>query len=223
MRKTGRKKEREVGKLVRETLSKHPEVMRTLPEGTMLHRVQPSKYDDNPINYKRDSDTRYADPNQQVGVYYLGGSEEVALAESFQPGQGVDDQAVAVAALERSSLHRLETERPLKLVDAGALASRALGRRLVDLVQAKGQGKEGYKLTRELSGACIEQGGEIDGLLYTSAVYAESGTLGGCNVVLFEGRGSQVKPIDYKPVVEAELSSRKTAVEFLESLGVVLE
>ncbi|MNN98279.1 hypothetical protein D3C81_2176320 [compost metagenome] len=66
-------------------------------------------------------------------------------------------------------------------------------------------------------------GQEIDGLLYTSAVYAKTGSIEGCNVVLFEGRKPHVKPIDHRPVMEVELATGETAVEFLESLGVVLE
>ncbi len=223
MSKAVKKSENDVAKDVEDTLTKYPRLVKQIPEGTILHRVQPSKYDSNPINYRPDSDTRYADPDQQVGVYYLGFSEEVAVAESFQPGQGTDNQPVRLSRLEQSSLHQLKTARTLNVVDVAGLANRATHHKLRDIVQAKGQGKEGYTLPRQLSQACMQQGTEIDGLLYPSAVYTVTGSMDGCNLVLFEGRDTQVEPIDYKPVTEVEFSNGETPVEFLDSLGVPLE
>lgn len=205
-----------------EHLSRHKDLTRTIPKDTELHRTQPSKYDATPINYKTDSDTRYADPEQKTGVFYLGFSEKVAIAESFQSGQGVDNQAVLQAVLDASSLHRYTTTRPLNLVDVGVLANRITNDKLRDLVQAKGQGAQGYKLTRALSQMCMQQGKQIDGLLYPSAVYSVSGSMVSCNLVLFSGRGTQVAPVDYKPVAGALLSDDETSEEFLESLGIVL-
>ncbi len=64
---------------------------------------------------------------------------------------------------------------------------------------------------------------EVDGLLYQSAVYTVTGSMDGCNLVLFEGRRRQVEAISHQLVMEALLLNGETAVEFLESLGVVLE
>ncbi|BBH47961.1 RES family NAD+ phosphorylase [Pseudomonas sp. KU43P] len=207
---------------VLETLRKYPDLIRQIAAGTALHRVQPSRYDDNPVNYRADSDTRYADPAKQIGVYYLGFTAAVAVAETFQPGQGVDDQPVRLSRLEASSLHQLKAARTLKVVDVAALANRATHHKVRDIVQAKGQGRQGYALTQKFSQACMHQG-EIDGLLYQSAVYTVTGTMEGCNLVLFEGRPTQVNAINHQRVMEAVLSNGETAVEFLDSLGVALE
>jgi len=64
---------------------------------------------------------------------------------------------------------------------------------------------------------------EIDGLLYQSAVYTVTGSMNGCNLVLFEGRTLQVLAMSHRLVVEAVLSNGQTAIEFLDSLGVALE
>jgi len=64
---------------------------------------------------------------------------------------------------------------------------------------------------------------EIDGLLYQSAVYTVTGSMNGCNVVLFEGRTLQVLAMSHRLVLEAVLSNGQTAIEFLDSLGVALE
>lgn len=218
-----KKHENDVPKQAVETLTKYPELVREIAAGVILHRKQPSEHDANPVHYKPDSDTRYADPEQKVGVMYLGFSKEVALAESFQAGQGVDDQPVTLSALEMSSLHQLKTARILNVVDVAGLANRATHHKLRDIVQAKGQGKEGYALTRQFSQACMQLGKEIDGLLYPSAVYSVTGSMDGCNLVLFAERGTQVEPIDYTPVTKVILSNGETAIEFLDSLGVSLE
>lgn len=65
--------------------------------------------------------------------------------------------------------------------------------------------------------------GEIDGLLYQSAVYTVTGSMNGCNLVLFEGRPTQVKAVRHRLIMEVVLPNGETAVEFLDSLGVPLE
>ncbi|MFJ4155795.1 RES domain-containing protein [Pseudomonas sp. NPDC089752] len=147
----------EIAGQVLEALNKYPELIRRILTDTSLHRVQPSRYDANPINYRADSDTRYADPAKRIGVYYLGFTEEVAVAESFQPGQGVDDQAVRLSYLEQTSLHLLKAARDLQVVDVAALANRATHHKLRDIVQAKGQGRLGYALTQQFSQACMQR------------------------------------------------------------------
>ncbi len=216
-------KESEVGKLVREVVESHAEATHILPEGTKLYRCQPSRYDENPINYRANSDTRYADPDQKVGVYYLGLSKTVAVAESYQSGQGVDTQAVKLSTLEQSSLHELVTVRPLTLIDVGPLANRAKHLKLRHLVDAKGQGREGYKETRELAKACMELGEDVDGVLYPSAVYTKSGSMASCNVVLFDGRMPQVESVSFEAVLTAKLETDELASEFLAASGVVIE
>lgn len=63
----------------------------------------------------------------------------------------------------------------------------------------------------------------VDGLLYQSAVYSVTGSMQGCNLVLNTGRSTQVEALSYQPLMQALLSNGETAVEFLDSLGVVLE
>ncbi len=212
----------EITDRVLETLNKYPEMLIQIPAGTFLYRVQPSRYDANPVNYRANSDTRYADPAKHTGVYYLGLSEEVAIAESFQPGQGIDDQPVRLSQLEQTSLHQLKTARELRVVDVAALANRATHHKIRDIVQAKGQGREGYALTQKISQACMHQG-KLDGLFYQSAVYTVTGSMEGCNIVLFEGRSTQVEAIRHQPVMAAVLPNGETVAEFLYSLGVALE
>jgi len=212
----------EITDQVLDALNKYPELLKQLPANTFLHRVQPCRYDANPVNYRADSDTRYADPSKRVGVYYLGCSAEVAVAESFQPGQGVDDQPVRFSQLQQASLHLLKAARKLCLVDVAALANRATHHKIRDIVQAKGQGKEGYALTRKISQVCMSQD-HVDGLLYLSAVYTVTGAMEGCNIVLFEGRSTQIQAISHQPVSIAVLPNGETVVEFLCSLGVALE
>jgi len=214
--------ENDIKRKVQQALNDYPELVRQIRIGTILHRVQPSRYDANPVHYRADSDTRYADSAKRVGVYYLGFTEEVALAESFQPGQGVDDQPVRLSQLEQTSLHRLKAARDLNVVDVAALANRATHHKLRDIVQAKGQGRQGYALTQIFSQACMQLS-EIDGLLYQSAVYTVTGSMNGCNLVLFEGRALQVIAMSHRLVLEAVLSNGETTIEFLDSLGVALE
>lgn len=224
MKKSRAENENDVANPVTEKLAKYPEVIRTFSMGTDLYRVQPSEFDASPVHYKADSDTRYAHPQQKTGVCYFGFSEEVAVAESFQSGQGVDNQAVPYSKLEQSSLHLLRTTRDLHLVDVVALANRSTPPlKLRHLVESKGQGKEGYVATRGLSGACMAAEPKVDGLLYPSAVFTVTGSLNGCNIVLFADRGTQVEPISHQLILETELSTGDTALELLESLGVVIE
>ncbi|MDZ3995540.1 RES family NAD+ phosphorylase [Pseudomonas sp. Teo4] len=222
MSRTVKQYENELTAPIAEAISKYPDLIRQILEGTVLHRVQPSRYDANPVNYRADSDTRYADPDKLIGVYYLGFTQEVAVAESFQPGQGVDDQPVRFSRLEGTSLHQLKAARILNVIDVAALANRATHHKVRDIVQAKGQGREGYALTQKISQACIYRN-DVDGLLYQSTVYSVTGSLKGCNLVLFAGRSTQIEAVDYQPVMEVVLSNGETAIEFLDSLGVALE
>ncbi|MNP63270.1 hypothetical protein D3C76_1586470 [compost metagenome] len=108
------------------------------------------------------------------------------------------------------------------MVDVAALTNRATHHKIRDIVQAKGQGREGYALTQKIARACMHQG-KVDGLLYLSSVYTVTGSMDGCNIVLFEGRSTQVEAIRHQPVMAAVLPNGETVVEFLDSLGVALE
>ena len=217
------KYEKDVVKQIVDTLKAYPELVRMIAANMDTFHVQDSEHDLKPPYYFTGSDSRYADPDQKVGVYYVGFSKEVAIAESFQPGQGVDDQPVRLSVLGKKSLHRMKTVRILNVVDVAGLANRATHHKIRDIVQAKGQGKEGYALTQLISQACMQLGVGIDGLLYPSAVYSVTGSMDGCNLVLFGERGAQVKSIGYTPVTKVVLSNGETAIEFLDSMGVSLE
>ncbi|MBB3272245.1 hypothetical protein FHW75_003436 [Pseudomonas sp. OG7] len=65
--------------------------------------------------------------------------------------------------------------------------------------------------------------GQVDGLLYPSAVYSVTGSMDGCNIVLFQGRSIQIEAIRHQAVSLAVLQNGETVVEFLYSLGVALE
>lgn len=201
-------------------LDNNPEVIRIVPVGTAFYRAQDSEHDDEPRFYNRKSNSRYGSPDLPVGLLYVGFSDTVAVAEVFQPPG--DDAPVEYAKLEQCSMHQLVAVRDLKLIDLPMLAN-LMGLKLRDVVQAKGQGSEGYKPTRALSKACMECGVDVDGLLYTSSVYSPAGTLEGCNAALFGERGEQVKPVSHKPLLKERLSNGKTPVKHLQDLGVSLE
>lgn len=201
-------------------LESSPVVVRIMPEGTLFARAQDSEHDAEPRFYNKQSDSRFGSADLPVGILYLGFSDTVAVAEVFQPLG--DDTPVAYAKLQQSSLHQLVAVRDLRLIDLPMLANLA-GLKLRDIVQAKGQGFEGYGPTRALSKLCMECGAQIDGLLYTSSVYSPAGTLEGCNAALFDERGKQVQRVSHQPLLNARLSNGKTAVKHLQDLGVSLE
>jgi hypothetical protein len=215
---TKTKQQNDVTDLVLNALKKNPSIMRTVSEGTELHRVQDATHDASPIHYARVSDTRYADPDQAIGVKYVAGSDVVAIAESFQ-GTGQDQRTVEASLLASKSIHRLKAVRDLKLVDVTVLAARSTKSPLHAMVNSRYD--DGYDLPRQLSQACM-QIPDVDGLIYPSAVLSPAGTFAGCNLVLFEHRPAQVLPLDYQPVLEVELSTGETAKELLDDLGVTL-
>lgn len=194
-----------------------------LEQGVTTARVQLTEHRD-PIYYnsKPDSNSRYAHLFRKVGVLYVALSSELAIAETLQHGQAGPGSPVSVSEIEARSLHQLQTVRPLKLVDVGLLTAGA-GFKPRDVVQAKGQGSEGYLLTQMISTVCMEHSQEIDGLYYGSSVYAPTGSSQGCNVVLFEGRDPQVVAFGAQPLMEAVLPNGSTAIEFLLDLNLVVE
>jgi len=186
-------------------------------------RVQLTEHKD-PVYYNRkpDSVSRYAHSKRECGVLYLAISPELAVAESFQHGQSGPGTPVSVKEIEERSLHQVETTRELKLVDLGRLAAFS-GLKPRDLIQAKGQGSEGYILTQTISTVCMEYSIEIDGLIYNSSVYDPASTSAGSNFVLFEERATQVVPVGATPLMEALLPNGETAIEFLVSLNLIVE
>lgn len=189
-------------------------------QGSTVARVQLTEHK-NPVFYNRqpDSDSRYAHRERKVGVLYLAISPELALAETFQ---GDQHSSVSVREIQDRSLHHLKVTRDLRLADVGRLSA-FLGFKPRDLLAAKGQGSEGYRVTQLISTLCMEHSHEIDGLIYSSSVYAPTGTSAGCNIALFEGRGSQVEPVVAMPLMEAVLPNGETAIEFLETLSLSVE
>jgi hypothetical protein len=195
----------------------HPQLWVEIKENEVLLRVQPTRYDDNPVFYNPDSDSRYADGSGNTAVLYLASSAELAIAETIQQGSSGPGTPVMRSEVEERSLHYLKVARPLRMVDAGMVIS-CLGKRPGDVTQPKGQGSEGYSLPQAISAACCEHDGEpIDGLVYRSGVYDPAGTPhAGRNLVLFEGRGLQVIPLNSIPLAQLVLSGDKTVFEFLE-------
>ncbi|WP_455921437.1 RES family NAD+ phosphorylase [Pseudomonas putida] len=171
------------------------------------------------IFYHPGSISRYSDPEQEVGVCYVAGSPEVAIAETFQSGREGHGSPVLVAEIRNASLHRLETARPLKLVDVQRLSS-YLGGKLGAITEARGQGESGYSVTQQLSGICMRSDSEIDGLIYSSVAYGRALSMEGHNLVLFEGRSTQLQAISALPVASVMLPGNITALELLLRLKV---
>jgi hypothetical protein len=206
---------------IKAIILKHPEVVRVIEEGTLLGRVQPTRHE-NPAFYNTDSDSRYGDLRKEIGVCYVAGSSEVAIAETFQHGAEGPSSPVLLTEIQERSIHQLRAARPLRLIDVARLAAFG-GQKLRQLVEAKGQGSEGYLLTQALSTAIMRDLGMFDGLLYTSAVFPAAASIEGCNLVLFGGRETQLVSISSNPLMDFELASGKTAIEFLLDLNVSVE
>ena len=194
-------------------LSNNPDIWVEIDADTSWARIQPTRYPD-PVFYNRGSDTRFGLREKEIGVCYVAGSSKVAIAETFQHGPGGPGTSVLMQDIMERSLHQLKAARTLKVIDVGQLAA-CMGWKLREIVQAKGQGSEGYELTQMLSAMCMRHGLEVDGLLYVSTVFPKAASLEGCNLVLFEGRETQLVPVSSEPLAEALLTDGKTAVEFL--------
>jgi hypothetical protein len=203
-------------------LSKRPELILEIDQGFKVFRGQPSMFDSHPPFYNPKSDSRYGDFLKAIGVWYVAGSREVAIAETFQHGQAGPGTPVLRSEIEGCSLHELETARVLRLVNVERLSS-YMGGKLRDLVKAKGQGSAGYLRTQMLSAAIMRLGSKVDGLYYGSTVFPSPGSRDGCNFALFDGCGPQLSPVSITPLVEVLLESDETAIEFLVGLKVSLE
>ncbi len=202
-------------------LERAPRTRLSLAVHTALYRVQSSKYDANPINYRFDSDGRFEHPEQLVAVAYYGLSREAAIAESFQPNyEGPERKVVKYSTLCNTSLHTLRTDRVLHLVDAAELVT-LFGVMAYQLMVPKGNEREGYQLPRWLTKVVSALG--YDGIMYNSAMYCPAGNQNGRNVVLFGGREKQLSPVSFHTLLEYALPTGETVLEFLESRGVIVE
>ncbi|MBF0638639.1 MULTISPECIES: RES family NAD+ phosphorylase [Pseudomonas] len=203
-------------------LSKRPELILKIDKGFEVFRGQPSMYDSKPPFYNPTSDSRYGDLWKAIGVWYVAGSREVAIAETFQHGRVGPGTPVLRSEIEGCSLHKLETARVLRLVNVERLST-YMGGKLRDLVKAKGQGSEGYLRTQMLSAAIMRLSIKVDGLYYGSTVFPSPGSWDGCNFALFDGRGPQLSPVSITPLTEVLLASDETAIELLVGLKVSIE
>lgn len=202
---------------------KHPEVIVEVEEGAPVFRVQ-TKQHKNPIFYNKreDSDSRYRDSTREIGVAYVATIPEVAIAETLQHGRGGPGTPVLMSEIQEMVVYQMAAARKLRLVDIGMANAFIGGRKLRDLVEAKGQGSDGYVLTQALSSAIMRYSEEIDGLLYNSHVFPAAAN-DGWNIVLFERKTPQLVPVSSEPLTEVELANGQTAIEFLADLSVTVE
>lgn len=194
---------------------------RSIGQATRLYRVQHASFD-SPLYYNRHSDTRYGDPQHIIGVCYVALSDIVAVAETLQHGRAGFASPVLRSEIAALALHQMEAVRKIRVVDAGVLARNA-GKRLKSIVASKGQGSEGYRYTQVLSDVVMRHAAQVDGILYPSQVYPISGSLDGCNLVLFEGRGVQLAAVWRLPLEELLLSTDETVGEALWRMQVPVE
>ncbi len=199
-------------------LKKHELPTVEVLKGRCFFRLQLSVYT-SPIFYNRDSDSRYGDGKKERGVFYVAGSDVVAVAEALQKGRGGPGTPVLISDLYEQTLHTLKSVRTLNVIDAAALA-RNSGKTLEAIVRHRGQSSEGYRYTQMLSALVMRHCAEVDGLVYPSRAYPISGSINGCNLVLFEGRSTQLVAVNHVPLMDTELSNGETAIELLARIQV---
>nr|WP_306218963.1 RES family NAD+ phosphorylase [Pseudomonas sp. Pse1] len=202
-------------------LERAPRTRLSLAVHTALYRVQSSKHDANPINYRLNAGGRFQHPEELVPVAYYGLSQEAAIAESIQPNYGEPERKVVkYSTLCKTSLHTLRTDRVLHLVDAAELVT-LFGFMPYELMLPKGDKLQGYQLPRLLTKVVSALG--YDGIMYNSAMYCPAGSQNGRNVALFGGRDKQLSPVSYHTLLEYVLPTKETVLEFLDSRGVIVE
>jgi hypothetical protein len=211
----------DVDLLIQAALSDHEIPYTMIDPGKTVYRVQPTERGDDPRYYNQSSAYRYSDREEKVGVCYVAGSGETAVAETLQHGKEGPDTPVLQSEIEARSLYTLTTARKLKMVDAAALAANS-GFKLDSIVASKGQEAEGYMLSQALSNACMKLA-DVDGIIYPSRVYPKTGSFEGCNLALFGGRESQLTPGCGIPLVDHEFSTGETIGEILIRLKVQVE
>lgn len=207
--------------VIENAIERHGLPTRRIAQATRVYRVQHQSFE-NPTFYNRNSDTRYGDPQKAVGVCYVAFSDIVEVAETLQHGRAGFASPVLRSEVAALALHELQTTRELLVVDAGALARNA-GQRLKSIVASRGQGSEGYLYTQLLSEVVLRQNAQMDGMLYPSQVYPVTGSLDGCNLVLFEGRGAQLQGVRHQLLEALLLSTDETVGEALLRMQVTVE
>jgi hypothetical protein len=216
------KKSIEVAKQqILEATKAYPLPTQLIKKGTPVCRTQESHYPE-PMFFNRNSNTRYGDPQHDIGVCYVAFDDVVAVAETLQHGQAGLKSPVLQSEIEERSLIQLETARDLVVVDAAALARNA-GKVLKTIVDSKGQGSRGYAYTQAMSDVVMRHDANFDGILYPSQVYPITGSLSGCNLVLFEGRDPQLTNKGKQPLEDVELSTGETVGELLNRMQVPIE
>lgn len=211
----------DVDQLIQAALSEHDVPYTVIKKGETFYRVQPTERGCDSRFYNRSSNSRYGHRDEQVGVCYVAGSGEAAVAETLQHGKVGPGSPVLQSEIESKSLHTLTTARELKLVDAGILAANS-GYQLDAIVASKGQKAEGYALSQALSAACMKLG-EVDGIIYPSRVYPKTGGYQGCNLALFEDRETQLMLDSDTPLVDYEFSTGEIITDILIRLKVQVE
>lgn len=210
----------DVDQLIQAALSEHGLPYTVFDQGK-VRRVQPTERGRDARFYNTNSNSRYGHREGKVGVCYVAGSGEAAVAETLQHGKTGPGSPVLQSEIERLSLYTLIIARELKLVDAAALAANS-GFKLDAIVGSKGQEAEGYMLSQALSAACM-QFEDVDGILYPSRVYPKTGSFEGCNIALFGGRETQLLLDCDIPLMDHEFSTGETIGEMLIRLKVQVE
>jgi hypothetical protein len=211
----------DVDQLIQAALSEHALPIIEFDQDNDLYRVQPTDRGDDSRFYNRSSNSRYGDRDGNVGVCYVAGSGEAAVAETLQHGKIGPGNPVLQSEIESKSLHKLTPARTLKLVDIAILAANS-GFKLDAIVASKGQEAEGYTLSQALSAACMKIA-DVDGVIYPSRVYPRTRGFEGCNLALFEGRETQLMLDSNSPLIDIEFSTGEVIGEILLRLKVQVE
>lgn len=219
--KKGVTKTDDVDQLIQAALSEHDVPCTVIEQGKTVFRVQPTEFGHDARYYNPSSNSRYGHREEKVGVCYVAGSGEAAVAETLQHGKEGPGTPVLQSEIENRSLYTLTTARELKVVDAAALAANS-GFKLDAIVGSKGQEAEGYMLSQALSAACMQLE-DVDGILYPSRVYPKTGSFEGCNLALFDGRKTQLTLDCDTPLIDHEFSTGEIIGEVLIRLKVQVE
>jgi hypothetical protein len=219
--KNGNTQTDDVDQLISLALSEHAIPYIMIDQDKTVYRVQPTEYGDDPRYYNPSTDYRYSDRDGKVGVCFVAGSGETAVAETLQHGKPGPGTPVLRSEIEARSLYTLTIARELKMVDAAALAANS-GFKLDAIVAAKGQEAEGYMLSQALTAACLPLR-EFDGIIYPSRVNPKTGSFLGCNLALFDGRDTQLTPESGVSLVDHEFSTGETIGDVLIRLKVQVE
>lgn len=211
----------DVDQQIHAALSEYALPITKFDQGIDLYRTQPTGRGEDSRFYNCSSNSRYGDRNGKVGVCYVAGSGEAAVAETLQHGKLGPGNPVLQSEIEGMSLHKLTAARTLNLVDVGILAANS-GYKLDEIVLSKGQRAKGYTLTQALSAACMKIA-DVDGIIFPSRVYHRARGFEGYNLALFEGRETQLKLDSNCPLIEVVFSTGEVISDIMLRLKVPLE